>query len=51
MQHEARLAAKQAGGVDAQRELAVETAFRVVGDEGFGGGVGPEVFHGCSSCW
>ncbi len=30
MQHQARLAAKETGGVDAQREFAVETAFGVV---------------------
>ena len=46
MQHEARIAAEQAGGVDAQREVAVDAFGGIGRGHGLGVAVVPEVFHG-----
>ena len=48
MQHQPRVTAQQSRRIDAQRQVAADAFFSIVGDQLFGFGVVPEVLHGVS---
>ena len=50
MQHEQRIAAEQAGGVDPERDVGADPFRAVSGDRFVGGAVVPLAFHGARCC-